>query len=394
MTTINHILLSALCITGLCLWSCTSDKETGDIHGIVTDSETNQPLADAYIILGTSGDSISTSNDGSYLIKDLQPGQYEIAALKTGYMKRTNDVTVSPEKTTELNFALSGAINISDKYLDFGVEAITKKLTVSNTGKTNLKYAVIANQNWIEFSPASGELTNSTDTLKITIKRTGSSIDIMKGEIVINSTTDNETQQDKISVLVNGALDMDLNYYKVVKIGGQYWTAENAKTGNIVAGGMEQNDPNSIRKYSYDAEYGGLYTWSGMMRGTAADNNTVGTTQGICPVGWHIPTLQEWNTLINYLGEPVSAIKLKEAGESHWKKGNVATNESGFTALPGGMWDGYAFGLKNSHGFYWTASNDGFGLHYALQIEYNAEKGFFKLYQGKEAASVRCVRNR
>jgi uncharacterized protein (TIGR02145 family) len=394
MTTTNYILLAALSISALCLWSCKSNEITGEIHGIVTDAETSQPLADAFIILGTSGDSIVTSNDGTYLINKLQPGQYEIQAFKTGYMKKTNNISVSPEKTAEVNFALGGAINISEKYLDFGVESVTQKFTVSKTGKTVLKYTVTANQSWIEFSPASGELTNNTDTLKVTIKRTGSSIEILKGEIVINSTTDNETQQDKISVLVNGALDRDLTYYKVVKIGSQYWTVENANTGNIVAGGMEQNDPNTIKKYSYDAEYGGLYTWSGMMRGTAADNKAIGTTQGICPVGWHVPTLQEWNTLINYLGEPVSAVKLKEAGESHWKKGNVATNESGFTALPGGMWDGNAFGLKNSHGFYWTASNDGFGQHYALQIEYNAEKGFYKLYQGKEAASVRCIRNR
>jgi uncharacterized protein (TIGR02145 family) len=97
--------------------------------------------------------------------------------------------------------------------------------------------------------------------------------------------------------------------------------------------------------------------------------------------------------MINYLSEPVSGLKLKEAGETHWQKGNVATNESGFTALPGGMWDGSYFGLLKSHAFFWTASSDDAGHCYALQFEYNAEKGFFKLYQENEALSVRCVKN-
>jgi uncharacterized protein (TIGR02145 family) len=53
-----------------------------------------------------------------------------------------------------------------------------------------------------------------------------------------------------------------------------------------------------------------------------------------------VPTVKEWNTLAGYMNETVAGVKLKEAGITHWKAGNVATNESGFTALPGGIWDG------------------------------------------------------
>jgi uncharacterized protein (TIGR02145 family) len=399
MSTTKRILISAICMAGLCLWSCKTEENLyGVIHGTVTDDETTQPLANASIVVNNETDTLSTASDGTYLIEDLKAGEYEIQALKTGYMRKSINASVVPEKTVEVNFTLNEAINISDSYLDFGVESTTKYFTVSNTGKSAMKYTVVTNQSWIEINAASGELTDETDTVKVTIRKPDSSQNILKGEIVINSTVSEASQQDKLRILANGAMDRD-SYYKVVKIGDHYWMAENTKAGNTVGGGVEQKDPAVIKKYCYNNDesysniYGGLYTWSGMMQGAEADNEITGTTRGVCPVGWHLPTLQEWVDMINYLSEPVSGLKLKEAGETHWQKGNVATNESGFTALPGGMWDGSYFGLLKSHAFFWTASSDDAGHYYALQFEYNAEKGFFKLYQEKEALSVRCVKN-
>jgi len=400
MTTPKRILISAFCMAGIYLWSCkTEENLNGVIHGTVADTETTQPLPDVSIVLSGEGDTLSTASDGTYLIKDLKPGEYEVLALKSGYMKKSINASVIPDKTVEVNFTLSEAIKISDTYLDFGVESTTKYFTVSKTGKSAMKYTAGTNQSWIDISPASGELTDETDTLKVTIKKPDSSYNILKGEISISSNVSEEAQQDKISILVNGAMDRDSYYYKVVKIGDQFWMAENTKTGNTIGGGIEQKDPAVIKKYCYNNDdsycntYGGLYTWSGMMQGAEADNGITGTTRGVCPVGWHLPTHQEWNDLIDYLSEPVSGLKLKEAGEAHWQKGNEATNESGFTALPGGMWDGSYFGLIKSHALFWTASSDQAGHYYALQFEYNAEKGFFKIFQEKEALSVRCIKN-
>jgi uncharacterized protein (TIGR02145 family) len=342
--------------------------------------------------LNLSEDTLKTAGDGTFLIKDLQSGIFAIQTLKSGYMKKISTVTVSPDKTSEASINLPRAPKISVTNLDFGVESTIQNFTMSKTGNSVLTYTVNAKQSWIEVSPSSGVLTDNTQTIKVTISKP-LSMDIMKGEIVITSAVGQDAQEDRIIVLANGVLDRDLTYYKVVKIGDQYWMAENSHAGNTVATGTEQNDPQGIKKYSYDVEYGGLYTWMGMMRGAAADNKAVGTTQGICPVGWHIPTFDEWNSLIDYLGEPVSGVKLKEAGETHWQKGNVASNESGFTALPGGMWDGYSLGLLHSHALFWTASNDQSAHYYGIQFEYNAEKGRFLLWQTKEALSVRCVKN-
>jgi uncharacterized protein (TIGR02145 family) len=77
--------------------------------------------------------------------------------------------------------------------------------------------------------------------------------------------------------------------------------------------------------------YGALYSWYAANTGKLA------------PAGWHVPSDSEWKTLTDFLkGESTAGNKLKEAGTTHWNSPNTgATNESGFTALPGGYRDGY-----------------------------------------------------
>ncbi len=82
-----------------------------------------------------------------------------------------------------------------------------------------------------------------------------------------------------------------------------------------------------ITEVTYKADYGALYNWY-----------AVGTGK-LCPTGWHVPTDVEWTTLTTSLSvEEVSGGKLKENGYTHWLSPNTeATNESGFTALPGSL---------------------------------------------------------
>lgn len=73
-----------------------------------------------------------------------------------------------------------------------------------------------------------------------------------------------------------------------------------------------------------------------MMQSSPSDDGEIRTTQGICPDDWHIPTETEWKTLKYHLWKNVGG-KMKEIGIVHWHVPNSgATNESGFTALPGG----------------------------------------------------------
>ena len=140
--------------------------------------------------------------------------------------------------------------------------------------------------------------------------------------------------------------------YSTVQIGTQCWMAENLNIGNMVQGVIDMTENGEIEKYCYDDNaqncnvYGGLYQWNEMMQYV-----TTPSTQGICPDGWHLPSNDEYTVLTDYLGgSGVAGGKMKEAGTIHWVSPNTgATNESGFTVLPGGT----RWSDNNFHRFTW-----------------------------------------
>jgi uncharacterized protein (TIGR02145 family) len=82
-------------------------------------------------------------------------------------------------------------------------------------------------------------------------------------------------------------------------------------------------------------------------------------TGNVCPEGWHVPTVDDWQQLIEYAGgTSFAGGKLKETGTSHWSPPNEnATDDYGFKALPGGNPDFNAvFDFKTLEGDWWAAN--------------------------------------
>ena len=190
----------------------------------------------------------------------------------------------------------------------------------------------------------------------------------------------------------------DANTYSYKTIGTQVWMTKNmAYLPSVVGPGTGSNSTAYYYVYGYDGSdvatakatdnystYGVLYNW------TAA--------QSACPSGWHLPSDAEWTTFTNDLGgASVAGGKLKEAGTAHWNSPNIgATNESGFTALPGGYRTANGvFGTIGIGGRWWSSpqsdGNDAWCRTLASNSsrcrvdrnDYNKERGF----------SVRCVRD-
>lgn len=130
----------------------------------------------------------------------------------------------------------------------------------------------------------------------------------------------------------------DNRIYGTVWIGGQCWMRQNLNYGGMIDGSTAMTQNGFVEKYCYDDTiinctlYGGLYQWDELM---AYGTNG---TQGICPDGWHVPSSTEFDDLASYLGGwTVAGGKMKQAGTVVWQPPNTgATNESGFTGLPGG----------------------------------------------------------
>lgn len=403
MRTPVSILILIIFMIASSLCGCKSEEKLlGELSGTVTDASTSQPLLDAKVVLNRFVDSTTTTSDGKYFFKSMHPGNYDVQVSKHAYERKSGSASVSEGKSTEINFTLNSIPEpkISQKYLDFGIDSTIKYFTITNVIPTDINFSIITDQNWINVEPASGRLTNGINTIKVTINKSDLS-DIHHGEIQVISIIGQEELRDTVKVLMNGVMDNDLNYYSVIKIGSQTWMAQNLKVGELIAGGVEQMNGQTIKKYCYKNNtdygtiYGGLYTWRGMMQDAAPG----GKVRGICPVGWHIPSLGDWTNLTNYLGEPVAGLKIKEAGTSHWKPGTLANNESGFTALPAGMWDGYSFSLGpdvsvNLQTYFWTSTDDQTtGNHFAAQIGDNSEKVLWITFRNNEALSVRCIKD-
>lgn len=155
--------------------------------------------------------------------------------------------------------------------------------------------------------------------------------------------------------------DIDGNKYRTVKIGDQIWMAEDLKTTHFNDGTpiTVVTDYDSWSKLSTPAR-----TWYNNDSAARNDdamlyNFYVVASDKLCPKGWHVPSDVEWMALGTYLGGPqVAGGKLKEKGTAHWKSPNIeASNQSGFTALPGGFrsFNG-SFNLVGKSGYWWSST--------------------------------------
>jgi uncharacterized protein (TIGR02145 family) len=194
--------------------------------------------------------------------------------------------------------------------------------------------------------------------------------------------------------------DIDGNLYNTVIIDNQCWMSENLKTSRYRNGGsipyvVGNTDWQALTtgawsNYNHDAVndpiYGKLYNWY----------TTLGDT--LCPAGWGVPTDAEWTTLTTYLGgESVAGGKMKSVGTAYWNSPNTgATNESGFSALPGGSRDndGSFFNISYN-AYFWSATEYDINYAWIRNLYYNNGSVIRNYYLNYKSvgASVRCLRD-
>jgi uncharacterized protein (TIGR02145 family) len=188
-----------------------------------------------------------------------------------------------------------------------------------------------------------------------------------------------------------------------INIGNQTWMKENlevvtyrngdiipqvtspAAWGSLITGAWcyYDNDP------ANGAIYGKLYNWY-----------AVNDPRGLAPKGWHIPTHAEWSTLGKYLGEDIAGGKMKTTGLTLWKyhrtsTTNSATNESGFSGLPGGYRTRLVgFESMGFEGTWWTATQFNLNRAFLRHLDYDGDALTEFNHDEKEAGlSVRCIKD-
>jgi uncharacterized protein (TIGR02145 family) len=209
--------------------------------------------------------------------------------------------------------------------------------------------------------------------------------------------------------------DVDGNVYKTVKIGDQWWMAENLRvihyrdlSSIFYDQSMTDKDWADLTKGAYCYLYNGSTPYNGLLYNWYAISNS----NGIAPEGWHIPTDDDWKELERFLGMTVDTSNLIGWRGTHegeklkspktetqlWiiDQNIHNTNESGFTAFPGGcrLLNGiYVDAGPNSTAFWWTSSEAGSDQAWYRYLDYQYA-GVFRYYASKASGfSIRCVKD-
>jgi uncharacterized protein (TIGR02145 family) len=200
--------------------------------------------------------------------------------------------------------------------------------------------------------------------------------------------------------------DIDGNEYRIIMTESGVWMAENLMTFKLNDGTpleyiRDNKDWEKIKspaygwykaEVDYAQTYGAIYNWHAVATGK------------LCPQGWHVPTEEEWNDLMDYAGGSQASMdnpaKLKEAGTAHWKAPNEgATNDIYFTALPAGEINFFSFDAEpGAKTHWWTSTEDKNNLEPGqipsnaaiVGLSYNFKSKSMGTYQKEAALPIRC----
>lgn len=187
----------------------------------------------------------------------------------------------------------------------------------------------------------------------------------------------------------------DSTIYNTIIIGNQLWLAENLRylpavhspqdgslnEGRYYVSNYWGSDVLLAKATCAYEDYGVLYNWS--------------SAQTACPPGWHLPSDAEWNTMFQVLGDTSSiGLKLKQTGYQYWNAPNAnVTNESGFSALAGGLRDETTltyYDLGN-YGFWWSATSSSPGNSSVKKLYFNQDGVEHHELPKNQGFSVRCI---
>jgi len=230
--------------------------------------------------------------------------------------------------------------------------------------------------------------TIGTYTVKLEVKDSGGLVDTTTLSVIVTLPS------------TGTVTDIDGNMYNTIQIGDKWWMAENLNVTHYRNGDIIPHVPNNETwsnsttgaycNYNNDTNnamtYGRLYNWYAL-----------NDSRNIAPTGWHVSTDAEWQTLVDYFGgDYYAGNKLKESGTTHWGvTQNQVTNESGFTALPGGQRYGYGGVYQNIEeiGSFFTSTESSDGQAWNWQLFSGRGEARHNNMDKEMGHSVRCVKD-
>ncbi len=365
---------------------------------IATFNPTSGPVSTSVTITGTNFSTTAANNIVKF---------NGTAATITGAPTATSIVTSVPSgaSTGKITVEVSGVVATSST--DFAVTSappptiasfnptagpVATAVTISGTN-----FSTTAASNIVKFNGTVATVTASTATSVTTSVPAGATT----GTITVTVGGQTATSTTNFTV-TNTVADIDGNVYTTVAIGTQVWMGQNLNTTKysdgttipLIAGGTAWSNATTPGYCWFNNDqatngptYGALYNWYAVDKSSNGNKN-------VCPTGWHLPSDGDWTTLTTYLGdEGVAGGKLKEVGTTHWSNPNTgATNETGFSAVPGGDRVGSgAFPGMGVVGLWWSGTGLNTTDAYGRAMNYNNTNVDRFNYSKFFGFSVRCL---
>lgn len=322
------------------------------------------------------------------------------------------DVNSSSNTIKSLLTTLNDFENIWNKINFFlpnkltGTQPHFKNITTYSTKKWRIKPDFLSIGNIINSNVSVNSSANS-NYLKATFINSTSSPQNFTFSIIYNNSVNGITKNTAFQGIVTGTTapstttvsDIEGNIYSIVTIGTQLWMGENLKTTKFNNGDAIANLVTNSQ-WSVATQPGWCYYNNDPLNnnpyGKMYNFFTVADTRNVCPTGWHVPSDAEWTTLENHLGSSsIAGGKMKSTGTQYWMSPNTgATNESGFSALPGGARNfGGIFSGVGSDGGCWSSTE--FNTNNAIyRTPFHSDASLYNLNDSKNVGIyIRCVKN-
>ena len=233
-------------------------------------------------------------------------------------------------------------------------------------------------------------------------------MDNEKGKSIIPTGTSNLARTEKLLSITQKILSEIKPQYESVIIGNQEWMTRNLEVDRFRNGDLiphielyeewKKAGKNGQPAWCYynnyletGKKYGKLYNWY-----------AVNDPRGLAPEGWHVPTFEEWNILVEFLGEDIAGHRLKSVDGWYSKdylyeilkiENANGDNSSGFNALPGGFRFYYGFDYIGNSALFWSATESDHNYVFTRAMEDYSGPVISDENDKSLGASVRCIKD-
>ena len=326
-------------------------------------------------------------------------------------------VSSSSVESPDLSVTLSGALAESNGSSDENMEKDKSSSTFKGSEPADVSSSS-AKETKTSSDSKSSSSVKSGDSSSSSKDKSSSSVSSSSS---VKSSSSSSVKQSSSSVgfidpddVVTGTMtdSRDNKVYKTVTIGTQTWMAENLNYAYTDVFYKRDNYTSDSTSWCYDndpancAKYGRLYTWAAAMDslgkwskngkkcGYIASCSPTYPVRGICPKGWHLPSKEEFGTLIMAVGDSSTNGTVLKSTDG-WSNHGNGTDAFGFSALPAGVRSDGHYERRGSYAYFWS-SNDTKGISNAAyrMYLYCGEDIARLIYVDKNhGASVRCVKD-